>query len=118
MHTFYEYPLPFDPDYFSVGNDILAKAITAEGVACSPSYLPQPLYMYDVVYKQKTFGKTGCPFVCHHNPNKYEIYEDMCPNAVKACKRMLYIPWSEKTTKAHAEDIAAAIRKVLEHYKK
>lgn len=117
-HTFFEYPLPIEPDKFTVGNDVLAQAITAEGVHCSASYLPKPIYMYDVVYKQVTHAKTRCPFVCNNYPVEYKISEDMCPNALKACKSMLYIPWCEKTTIAHAEDIACAIRKVLEFYKK
>ena len=116
--TFWEYALPIDPDRFNVDNNILAQAITAEGVRCSPSYLPKPLYMYDVIYKKLTYGNTSCPFICNHYPVEYRIYEEMCPNAVKACKSMLYIPWTEKTTKTHAEDIANAIRKVLEYYKK
>lgn len=116
-HTFFEYPLTIDTDKFAVDNKILAQAITAEGVHCSPSYLPKPIYMYDVVNLKETYNSTACPFVCHHYPVEYKTYEDMCPNAVKACKSMLYIGWTEKTTIEHAEDIAKAIRKVLEHYK-
>lgn len=99
-HTFFEYNLVIDPDAFTVDNKVLANAITSEGVHCSPSYLPKPLYMYDVVAK------------------KYDVKPDMCPNAVKACSSMLYIPWTEKTTCQHALDISVAIHKVLGFYAK
>ncbi len=100
FHTFFNYDLPLDPDAFTVDNRVLAEAITAEGVQCFPSYIPHPIYMYDVVAKA------------------YPVSLDMCPNAVKACYSMLYIPWTEKTTIKHAEDIHAAIRKVLDYYHK
>lgn len=116
LHTYFEYPLTIDTDKFTVGNDVIAKAITAEGVRCSPSYLPKPIYMYDTVYKQVTHGATACPFKCPHYPVEYQVTENMCPNAVKACKSMLYIPWTEKTTVEHADDIAKAIKKVLYHF--
>lgn len=99
-HTFFEYNLPLDMDQFSVDNKVLAAAVTAEGVPCSPSYLPKPIYMYDVVAKA------------------YPVTLDMCPNSVKACASMLYIPWTEKHTLQHAEDIFEAIRKVLAYYHK
>ncbi|MDR1519926.1 MAG: DegT/DnrJ/EryC1/StrS family aminotransferase [Planctomycetota bacterium] len=100
FHTFFNYDLPIDPDAFTVDNRVLAKALTAEGVTCYPSFIPQPIYMYDVVAKN------------------YPITLDMCPKAVKACYSMLYIPWSEKTTVKHAEDIGKAIKKVLHYYAK
>lgn len=97
-HTFFEYNLPLDMEQFTVDNRVLADALKAEGVPCSPSYLPKPIYMYDVVAKT------------------YPVTLDMCPNAVKACASMLYIPWTEKHTIRHAEDIAEAIHKVLCYY--
>ena len=100
FHTFFEYPLPLDMSQFKVDSKTLADAITAEGVYCAPSYLPKPIYMYDVVTQ------------------KYPVTLDMCPNAVKACGSMLYLPWTEKHTIQHAEDIFKAIQKVLTYYHK
>ena len=97
-HTFFEYDLPLDMEQFTVDNRVLADALKAEGVPCSPSYLPKPIYMYDVVAKT------------------YPVTLDMCPNAVKACASMLYIPWTEKHTLQHAEDLSKAIHKVLSYY--
>ena len=99
-HTFFEYDLPLRMEYFTADNKTMAEALKAEGVPCAPSYLPKPIYMYDVVAKA------------------YPVTLDMCPNAVKACASMLYIPWTEKTTRKHAEDISAAIHKVLGYYSK
>lgn len=99
-HTFFEYDLPLDMSQFTVSNKVLADALTAEGIPCSPSYLPKPIYMYDVVAKT------------------YPVTLDMCPNAVKACASMLYMPWTEKHTVEHAEDISRGIHKVLDYYHK
>lgn len=115
-HTFYEYPLFIDPKQFKVNTDILSKALTAEGVSTSPGYLPKPIYMYDMIYLKKTYGNSGCPFSCSHYAKEQQYSDDMCPNAVYACGSMLYIPWNEKMTKVHSEDIAKAIRKVLVYY--
>lgn len=100
FHTFFNYDLPIDPEAFRVDNRALAKALAAEGVPCYPSYIPQPIYMYDVVAKT------------------YPVTLEMCPNAARACYSMLYIPWTEKTTVKHAEDVDQAIKKVLNHYLK
>lgn len=99
-HTFFEYNLSFDPQAFSVDNKTLSQALNAEGIPCSPSYLPQPIYMYDVVTKN------------------YDVRLEQCPNAVLACQSMLYIPWTEKHTLEHAQDISAALHKVLGYYAK
>ena len=99
-HTFFNYILPIDADVFTADNKTLAKALTAEGVLCAPSYIPHPIYMYDVVAKA------------------YPVTLEMCPNAAKACKSMLYIHWTEKTTLEHAGDIFKAIGKVLAYYRK
>jgi len=100
VHTFFNYVLPFDPAAFSADCATLAEAVTGEGVYCAPSYIPKPIYMYDVVAKT------------------YPVTPDMCPNAVKACAGMLYIPWTEKTTVQHAQDIFKALKKVFTFYKK
>lgn len=99
-HTFFEYDLPLDMSQFTADNKVMAEALRAEGVPCAPSYLPKPIYMYDVVAKT------------------YPVTYDMCPNAAKACASMLYIPWTEKHTLVHAEDISRAIHKVLGYYHK
>lgn len=100
-NTYYEYALTIDPEQFQVSNQVLAEALTAEGVVTAPSYLPNPIYIYDLVT-----SRTG------------KIADDFCPVAVQACKSMLYIPWNEKMTETHAEEIGTAIKKVLAYYSK
>jgi dTDP-4-amino-4,6-dideoxygalactose transaminase len=100
-NSYYEYALTIDPEQFRVSNKVMAEALTAEGVKTTPSYLPYPIYRYDLITQR--VGK---------------IEEDLCPVAVQACKSMLYIPWNEKITNAHVDDIAAAIKKVLTYFSK
>jgi len=115
-NTYYEYALGIEPDKFTGGNRTLAAALTAEGVKTAPSYLPTPIYMYDVIAKQETYGNTHCPFSCPQFPEMPAFSADMCPTAVAACRSMLFIPWNEKLQETHVADIAAAIRKVLQHF--
>lgn len=117
-HTYFAYSFTIDPDKFTTGNKGLAEAIAAEGVKMVPSYLPQPLYMYDYLINKKTYGDTQCPFDCEKYPTKVEYKEDICPVAVEASKRGMFMLWNEKMTEGNARDIAKAIRKVLHYYKK
>lgn len=116
--TYYEYALPVEPEKFSVSTQELAAALKAEGLSCAPGYLPKPIYMYDVVLHQKTYGTCSCPYDCPRNGTPVRYFEDMCPNAAAACKSMLFIPWNEKITKQNAADMAKAVTKVLTFYKK
>lgn len=100
-NTYYEYALTIDPDQFKVNTIVMAEALTAEGLKTEPGYLPKPIYMYDLVT-----NRVG------------PLEEDMCPVSVRANKGMLYMPWNEKITAQHVEDIAKAIRKVLLHFSK
>lgn len=117
-HTYYEYPLPYDPEKFDASIEEIAEALTAEGVKTAPSYLPFPIYMYDVVYKKSTYNTTRCPYSCPMRPQEIEYSEKMCPIAVKACKSMLYIPWNEKITEENVKDMSKAVHKVLMSYHK
>jgi dTDP-4-amino-4,6-dideoxygalactose transaminase len=120
-NTHYEYALGIDPDRFTVDNTKLAEALSAEGLKTAPSYLPKPIYMYDVVYKKRTYGTFPCPYECSRNGETapvMEYTEGMCPTAVEACRSMLFIPWNEKMTEKNARDVAGAIRKVLSYYAK
>ena len=109
VSTYYEYALGIDPDMFSVDSTTLADALTGEGLQTAPSYLPKPIYMYDVVLKRDTHLDASDPI---------EYTEVMCPTAVEACRSMLFIPWKEKMTDTNSRDIAGAIRKVLTHFEK
>lgn len=100
-NTYYEYALTIDPQQFKVNNEVLAKAITMEGVPATPGYLPKPIYMYSLVRDRVGAFKN-----------------DDCPIATAACKSMIYIPWNEKITVQHVADIAEAILKVLRYFKK
>lgn len=115
-HTYFAYSFTIDPDKFTTGNKGLADAISAEGVKMSPSYLPQPLYMYDYLINKKTYGDTQCPFDCEKYPVKVEYKEDICPVAVEASKRGMFMLWNEKMSEENVRDIAKAIRKVLHYY--
>jgi perosamine synthetase len=117
-HTYFAYSFCIDPEVFSVDNTELAKAISAEGMKMLPSYLPQPLYLYDFLVNQKTYGNTHCPFDCKRYETNTDDRDIACPAAVEACKRGMFMLWNEKMTEANARDIGGAIRKVLRYYQK
>lgn len=117
-HTYFAYSFSIDPEKFTTGNKELAKAITAEGVPMIPSYLPQPLYMYDYLVNKKTYGNTRCPFDCDKYPVQVDYEKNLCPSAVKASECGMFMLWNEKMTEGNVNDIAKAINKVLVYYKK
>jgi perosamine synthetase len=117
-HTYFAYSFTIDPAVFTADNKQLARAISAEGVKMLPSYLPQPLYLYDFLLNQKTYGNTHCPFDCENYKTNMDYRNVSCPNAVEACKRGMFMLWNEKMTEENANDIGNAIRKVLQYYMK
>ena len=67
---------------------------------------------------EQTFGKSGWPF---HSPaarRHWDYQEGLCPQAEKACRETIVLPWNEGLCHPHVQIIAAAIHKVINHYKR
>ena len=45
-----------------INTNAFAEAVTTEGVHVSRTYLPAPLFEYDVIKHQRTYGESRYPF--------------------------------------------------------
>jgi len=116
IHTYWHYCTKINTGEFKVTTQDFAKALTAEGIEAHPGYIPYPIYRYDLL--RKTYGTSECPYSCSRYGKRLEYNEGLCPNAERACKESLFLPWDEKYTEDNIQDIAKGIRKVTEYYHK
>ena len=76
----------------------------------------RPLYVYDVLRKRQTFGRSGFP-LCSPPASREHTYPDgICPVAEAVCPLTLCLHWCEKLEEKHVGLIAAAMDKVLSVY--
>ena len=115
-YSYFFYPIDVDLKKFKVSLIKLARAIRAEGLEVDPGYLPFPIYGYDMIRKKRTYGTSECPFSCPIYGKHTEYPEGLCPQAEKACKDTLILPWNEKFTEQDLQDIAKGIKKVVDYY--
>jgi len=116
--SFWQYPIWLKMDKLKVSLEDFAKALRAEGIPCTPTYIGEPLYLKTPLKDRKTFKKSGFPLT--DNPFHYpvEYYKGLCPNAEKLLNRMIVIPWNEKYTEEDVDDIYEAILKVIKYYRR
>ena len=87
------------------------SALQVEGVPIGGQYLPQALFEYDVIKHQRTFGDSRYPFSAFpYTPPKIEDF----PGFTEFNRRMLLISWSHHARPRHSQEIARAVRKVVE----
>ncbi|MDQ0393434.1 DegT/DnrJ/EryC1/StrS family aminotransferase [Labrys monachus] len=116
--TFFFYGFRLFPERLGVPVPQVMKALQAEGVDGFIGYPgPIPLYKYPVIRDHKTFGNSGWPFTlaCARNWN----YADaICPVAEQACRETVCMWWTEGFSQEQPQQIAAAIAKVLDAYRR
>jgi dTDP-4-amino-4,6-dideoxygalactose transaminase/predicted dehydrogenase len=107
--SWWMYAFRVDEDRWGVSSDAFAEALLVEGVRVRREYLPEPIFQYDVLKCQRTFGESRYPFSAY----PYEMPElaDF-PGLQEFNRRLLLIPWSHNVRAKHADSIASAIRKV------
>lgn len=116
FHTYSYYCFAVDIDEFKVPTSTLVEALTAEGIATYPGYLPKPIYRYPLL--KETFGKSDVPYNLSRYGKQLEYNEGLCPKAEMVCKTTLWCPWNENYTKDNIQDIATGFQKVFEYYHK
>jgi len=116
-HTYFAYQFYVDPGHFTVGRDRIVEAIRAEGVDVLPSYLPKPLYEYDFLANVNMYNETRCPIACPLYQGAMDYRSVVCPGMNRCCSTGIFMQWNEKITPPMARAIAAAIAKVLDHYR-
>lgn len=112
------YPLMIDESVLSCTPSEFAKALSAEGVGAGQGYIGRPIYMSAMLQQRNTYGRTGCPFTCERYGRDMVYREEDCPNTMEILRRLITLPINEFFTDQDVDDIATAVAKVAEAYRK
>jgi dTDP-4-amino-4,6-dideoxygalactose transaminase len=108
--------------WFRVPAEIRAgfcRALGAEGLPCSPGYIPKPVYLYDVLREKKTFGSSHFPYGCppFRDPDsEIDYVQGLCPATERSLTEMVRLNLNEFWTEEDVRDAAEAILKVAGHF--
>lgn len=111
-HSYWFFPLLIDTKKLNVDGLTFARALKTEGIPVNEGYMNKPLYMYDALHLQKTYGSSHCPFDCPHATHQIKYQQGLCPQAEYSLQRLVIIFWNEFYTKEDVKDIAVAVKKV------
>ncbi len=115
--TYFYYCLRLDLGRLRADGERIAKALNAEGLPAELGYPgPMPLYLYPMIRDKKTFGSSGWPFNAPAARKRWSYKPGLCPEAEKACRETVILPWNEGLRTRHVRWIARSISKVLGFY--
>jgi len=110
-NTYWFYPVRIREHEFGMSRDRFMAALGAEGVN-SWSWLGKPIYMFDALRLQKTFGKSHHPFDSPAASRRIEYGPGLCPNAERVVVETAVLTVHEFYGENDIADMAAAILKV------
>ncbi|MBC7287745.1 MAG: DegT/DnrJ/EryC1/StrS family aminotransferase [Armatimonadetes bacterium] len=114
-HSYWSYPLRIDSQVLGVTPVRFAEMLQAEGIPAGGNWIGKPLYLFESLQEQITYGSSHCPFTCPWRGERVVAYaEGMCPNAERAFRELVTVHFHEGWTEREVEDTAEAIRKVAE----
>jgi perosamine synthetase len=113
-NTYWFYPLRVDGDELGMTKERFIAALGAEGVPAWVWLAGQPLYMFDALRLQRTFGNSHHPFDCACASRRVTYEAGICPNAEKTVAQLVTLTLHEFYTEDDVADMAAAIHKVAE----
>ncbi len=108
-HVFYVYPLKYDEARVGIPRQAFVDALNAEGIPFGAGYV-KPLYLSPLYHEAK-------PFAYKYYTGKAGYDKGLCPTAERLYERELILTPVVRPPAlvADMDDIAAAVRKVLEH---
>ncbi len=101
----------------SKDRDFIVEALRREGIGLIYAAYPKPLYLTGLFRDMVGHGR-HCPWSCPFYGRKTTYGKGLCPNAEWAAERVISIPISPMYTAEDAVDVAKAIRKVLNYYRR
>jgi perosamine synthetase len=115
--VYYNFIVVYDPDRFGVPRERFIEAVRAEGIPVMAGY--SPVHRHRSFRGGDAYGR-GCPFRCpfYDAPEKERpSYADgTCPVVEEYCdKRNVQVKVHPPAAKSDMDDVAAAIRKVVEN---
>lgn len=113
-NTYWFYPLRVVEEEFGMSRDRFVAALNAEGIPAWVWLEGRPIYDYEVLREQRTFGRSHHPFDCPCASRRVEYPPGLCPNAEQVLKELVTLTVHEFYSEQDVDDIAAAIHKVAE----
>jgi perosamine synthetase len=118
VHAYYLYVLRYDAAAIGVSRAEFAKALAAEGVPFSEAYV-EPIYLQPIYQQKKLYGGTGSPWSDSPHGSAVSYDRGICPVTERMHdEEVLFTNLIHaQTSPQDVEDIAAAIHKVVRHYR-
>ncbi len=110
-HGYWGFPLRIVEEELGASRDEFREALAAEGVK-TDIWIGKPLYLYDALAEQISFGESHWPFKgAGNDPGPYR--PGLCPNAEKALSQLCnVVRIHEQISESDLADVATAIKKV------
>lgn len=115
-HSYWSFPIFIDQKILGVTSEEFGKAVAAEGIPMRGNWIGQPLYLFEALSQQITYGKSHFPFNSPYASRSISYASGLCPIAEKAMTQLRTIFVHEYYTEEDVNDVAKAIRKVAEIY--
>ncbi|MGE4102833.1 MAG: DegT/DnrJ/EryC1/StrS family aminotransferase [Pirellulales bacterium] len=108
VHTYWKYCLDVDPQQIAGGTVALGGVLKEYGVASAPRYIQKPAFRCAIFQEQRTFGQSRFPFTLAR-PEAVDYDPARFAGTFSALERMLVLPWNERYTSEHVDDLAELI---------
>lgn len=118
-HAYYLYVMHYDRDQVGVDRAEFARALRGEGIPLAEGYV-EPIYLQPLYQQRTLFGGTGSPWTDPANRGGEVSYDrGICPVVERMhFAEVIYTnAVHAQTTAADIADIAAALDKVVRHFR-
>jgi dTDP-4-amino-4,6-dideoxygalactose transaminase len=115
-HSYWFFMFRIEPARFKVTRDQFAAELAAEGVACTPGYIPRPVYQYPVFQNHNFFG--GRWPVRELGLTQMDYRAVRCPVAEAILQDGIKLTVNEAMTDAYVTKVASAVRQVAQRLAK
>jgi perosamine synthetase len=112
-HTFYNFIFRLDLDALTCSQDEFTAALRAEGMRAD-TYLPDPIYRYDLFQKHNFFADTWP--VRDFGLTTMDYTKVVCPESERFLNECVHLPFNEAMTEAYIDKVALAIRTVAQRF--
>jgi dTDP-4-amino-4,6-dideoxygalactose transaminase len=117
-NSYYVYAYAIDEAVAGVTSDQFADAVRAEGIPdCYGAYIQgKPLYRYPIFAEERTYGRSGYPFVDERGQRRIDYETLHLPVIERLLPQTGFILFRNSYTEQDAVDIGAAMGKVARQY--
>jgi dTDP-4-amino-4,6-dideoxygalactose transaminase len=109
-HSYWFYLVRLEPGRFRATRDQFAAELASEGVACTPGYIPRPVYQYPVFQNHNFFG--GRWPVRELGLTRMNYRAVSCPVAEAILQDGVKLTVNEAMTESYVTKVVSAVRQV------